>query len=94
MTDIEMGAFLSGPQNPERNALLRRVSTLILDPPRAEGDDEPSAVNTGREWSHAELNELGDMLVRGLPMEEIARRLRRGHDEVQNKVVEIGRACR
>jgi hypothetical protein len=31
----------------------------------AEGDDEPSAVNTGREWSHAELNELGDMLVRG-----------------------------
>ena len=41
-----------------------------------------------------ELNELGNMLVRGLPMEEIARLLRRDHGEVQDKVVEIGRACR
>lgn len=51
-------------------------------------------MNTGREWSDAELNEVGDMLVRGLSIEEIARRLRRDHGEVQDKVVEVGRACR
>jgi hypothetical protein len=51
-------------------------------------------VNTGREWSDGELNELGNMLVRGLSIEEIARLLRRDHSEVQDKVVEIGRACR
>jgi protein tyrosine phosphatase (PTP) superfamily phosphohydrolase (DUF442 family) len=39
----------------------------------------PAAVDTGREWSDGEPNELGDMLVRGVPMEEIARRLRRDH---------------
>ena len=41
-----------------------------------------------------ELNELGDMLVRGVPMEEIARRLRRDYGEVRDKVAEVGRACR
>jgi DNA-directed RNA polymerase specialized sigma24 family protein len=34
------------------------------------------------------------MLVRGLSIEEIARVLGRDHGEVQDKVVEIGRACR
>jgi hypothetical protein len=63
-------------------------------PRGAEADDEPAALNAGKEWSDPELNELGDMLVRGLPMEEIARLLLRGHGEVQDKVVEIGRACR
>jgi len=63
-----------------------------LDPQAVGADDEPPAVK--REWSDAELNELGDMLVRGLSIEEIARLLRRDHDDVQNKVVEIGRACR
>jgi hypothetical protein len=57
------------------------------------GDDRVEA-DAGREWSDGELNELGDMLVRGVPMEEIARRLRRDHWDVQNKVVEIRRACR
>jgi hypothetical protein len=33
------------------------------------------------------------MLVRGLPIEEIAQLLRRDHGEVRDKVVEIGRAC-
>ena len=47
-----------------------------------------------REWSDAELTELGDMLVRGLSIEEIARVLRRGHREVRGKVAEVGRACR
>jgi DNA-directed RNA polymerase specialized sigma24 family protein len=32
--------------------------------------------------------------VRGLSIEEIARVLGRDHGEVQDKVVEIGRACR
>jgi hypothetical protein len=94
VTDIELGAFLSGPRNPEHEALLRLIGASILDPHGAEVADEPAAVNTRREWSDGELNELGDMLVRGVPMEEIARLLRRDHGDVQNKVVEIGRACR
>ena len=75
-------------------ALLRLIGTSILDPQAAEVDDEQPAVNTGKEWSDAELNELGNMLVRGLPMEEIAHRLRRDHGEVRDKVAEVGRACR
>ena len=47
----------------------------------------------GREWSDTELNELGDMLVRGLSIEEIAHRLCRDKVEVRNKVAEVGRAC-
>jgi hypothetical protein len=34
---------------------------------------EPAGANIGREWSEAELTELGNMLVRGLSIEEIAR---------------------
>ena len=60
----------------------------------AEADDEPAAVNTGREWSDGELNELGDMLVRGLSIEEIAHCLRRDHGDVRDKVAEVSRACR
>jgi hypothetical protein len=94
VTDIELGAFLSGPRNPEHEALLRLIGASILDLPGAEADDEPAAVNTGREWSDRELNELGNMLVRGLSIEEIARLLRRDHGEVRDKVAEVGRACR
>ena len=32
VTDIEIGAFLSGPRNPEHEALLRLIGTSILDP--------------------------------------------------------------
>jgi hypothetical protein len=94
VTNIELGAFLSGPRNPEHEALLRLISASILDPRGAEADDEPAAVNTGREWSDGELNELGNMLVRGLPIEEIARLLRRDKVEVRDKIGEVGRACR
>jgi hypothetical protein len=93
-TDIDIGAFLNGPRNPEQAALLRLIGTLISEPTEAGVDDEPSGVDTRREWSDAELNELGNMFVRGLSIEEIAGLLRRDHGEVQNKVVEIGRACR
>jgi hypothetical protein len=51
-------------------------------------------VNTGRDWSDANIKELGNMLLRGLSIEEIARRLRRDHGEVRDKVAEVGRACR
>jgi hypothetical protein len=68
VTDVELGAFLCGPRNPEHEALLRLIGASILDPRGAEVDDGPAAVNTGREWLDGELNELGKMLVRGLPM--------------------------
>jgi hypothetical protein len=42
-------------------------------------------VNTSSEWSDRELTELGDMLVRGLPIEEIARRLRRDKIEARTR---------
>ena len=94
VTDIDLGAFLSGPRNPEHEALLRLIGASIFNPRGAEADDEPLAVNTGREWSDAEMNALGEMLVRGVSMDEIARRLRRDHGDVRDKVAEVGRACR
>ena len=36
----------------------------------------------------------GNMLMRGLSIEEIARSLRRDQREVRDKVAEVGRACR
>jgi hypothetical protein len=94
VTDMEISAFLSGPRNPEHEALLRLIGAFILDPHGAEAHVEPVAVTTRREWSEAELDKLGNMLMRGVPMEEIARRLRRDHGEVRDKVAEVGRACR
>jgi hypothetical protein len=93
VTDVEIEEVLNGPQNPERDALLRVIGTFIVDPQGAEVE-EPPAVDTGREWSGAELKELGNMLLRGLSIEEIARLLRRDHREVRDKVSEVGRACR
>jgi len=58
VTDIELGAFLSGPRNPEHEALLRLIGASIPNPRGAEADDEPAAVNIGREWSDGELSEL------------------------------------
>ena len=94
VTDIELGAFLSGPGSPEHEALLRLIGASILNPRGAEADYESLPVNTGREWSDAEMNALGEMLVRGVSMDEIARRLRRDKVEVRDRVVEVGRACR
>jgi hypothetical protein len=94
MTDLKIDDFLSGPQSPELDALLRVIGASIVDPQGAEvGDDQP-AVNAVREWSDAELTQLGDMLVRGLSIEEIARLLRRDKLEVRDKVAGVGRACR
>jgi hypothetical protein len=93
MTNIELGAFLSGPGSPEHQALLRLIGESILNPLGAEADDE-LAVNTGREWSDVEMNALGEMLVRDVSIDEIARRLSRDKVEVRDKVAEVGRACR
>jgi hypothetical protein len=94
VTDIEIGDFLSGPLHPEQEALLRVIGASIIDPQGTAVEDEPPAANAGREWSDAELTQLGSMLVRGLSIEEIARLLRRDHREVRGKVAEVGRACR
>jgi hypothetical protein len=90
VTDVEIDDFLGGPQSPEREALLRVIGAFIVDPQGAEA----AGVVTRREWSDAELKELGEMLLRGLSIEEIARLLRRDHGEVRDKVAEVGRACR
>jgi hypothetical protein len=92
VTEIEIGAFLSGPRNPEQDALMRLVGTLIRNPQGA--DDGSSEAEIRREWSDAELNELGDMLLRGLSIEEIAGLLRRNHHEIRDKIAEVSRACR
>jgi hypothetical protein len=94
VTDIEIGAFLNGPRNPEQDALLRRIGTLILDPKGANADAEPSGADIAKEWSDEKVFELGNMLVHGLPIDEIARLLRRDHGDVREKVAEVGRACR
>jgi hypothetical protein len=94
VSDIDLAAFLSGPGSPEHEALLRLIGASIFNPRGAAADDEPLAVNSGREWSDAEMNALGEMLVRGVSMDEIARRLRRDHGDVRDKVAEVGRACR
>jgi hypothetical protein len=48
-------------------------------------------VDARGEWSDAELKELGNMLVRGLSIEEITRRLRRDLGEVRDKIVSVAR---
>jgi hypothetical protein len=51
-------------------------------------------VKTSGKWTDAELKELGNMLLGGLSIEEIAHRLPRDKVEVRDKVAEVGRACR
>jgi hypothetical protein len=94
MTDVDIDAFLSGPRHPEQDALLRLIGTAMLDRHAGGADAEMSGAAVGREWSERELSELGDMLVRGLTIEEITHRLRRDHREVRDKVAKVGRACR
>jgi hypothetical protein len=94
VTDIEIGDFLSGPLHPEQEALRRVIGASIVDPQSTVVEDEQPAVNPEREWSDAELTQLGNLLVRGLSIEEIAQFLGRDHGEVRGKVAEVGRACR
>jgi hypothetical protein len=70
------------------------LASLIAGTHGADTRDDRPADSAAKEWSDAELIELGNMLVRGLSIEEIARFLRRDHGDVQDKMVEVGRACR
>jgi hypothetical protein len=56
--------------------------------------DETAEKLAGAEWSEAEMYALGGMLVRGVSIGEIARRLSRDKVEVRDKVAEVGRTCR
>jgi hypothetical protein len=47
VTDVEIGKFLGGPQNPERDALLRVIGASIVDPQGAVVGEEPSGANIG-----------------------------------------------
>jgi hypothetical protein len=94
VTDLEIGAFLNGSPHPEQEALLRVIGDSIIDPQDSAVEDEPPAPDARREWSDGELTQLGNMLVRGLSIEEIAQLLDRDRGDIQDKVVEIGRACR
>jgi hypothetical protein len=89
---IHIATFLSGPPHPEQEALLRVIGASIVDPHGTGIEDEPPAADTHREWSDADLKELGNMLLRGLSIEEIARRLRRDNCEVRDKVAEVAQA--
>jgi hypothetical protein len=93
VTDILIDPFLSGPQNPEHEALLRLMGSLVP----VHGADtavEPEVESPRREWSDAELSELEDLLMCEISIKEIARLLERDQGDVQDKVIEIGRACR
>ena len=94
VTDIEIGTFLAGQQNPEQLALLRVIGSFVAGTDSAKAEDDRATENTGREWSDTELTELGNMLMRGLSIQEIARQLRREHGEVRGKIVEVARVCR
>jgi hypothetical protein len=50
-------------------------------------------VNTGMHWSELDLLDLGHMLTRKAPINEIASFLRRSQEEVRDKIAELGRAC-
>jgi hypothetical protein len=89
VTDLEIGDFLSGPPHREQEALLRVIGASIVDPQGTAVEDEEPVVNAKREWSDAELTELGKMLLRGLSIEEIARRLHRDHREMRDKGAEV-----
>jgi hypothetical protein len=94
VTDFEIGAFLSGPRHPEQEALLRVIGASMIDPHGTAVEDQLPAADTRREWSEAELTQLGNLLLGGLSIEEIARVLRRDHGDIRDKVAEVGRACR
>ena len=94
VTDLEIGAFLNRPPHPEQKALLRVIGASIIDPHGTAVEDQLPAADTRSEWSDAELTQLGNLLVGGLSIEEIAQVLRRDHREVRDEVTEVGRACR
>jgi hypothetical protein len=51
VTDIEIGAFISGPRNPEHDALLRLIGNSITNPHGADPRDDRPAESAAKEWS-------------------------------------------
>ena len=56
------------------------------------GADQPEG-NRPRKWSADELTELGDLLLREISIQEIARLLGREFDDVENTVFEAGESA-
>ena len=81
------------PDNSNRRRCCQKLGVPMKTQSVSVNGDQ-SNLNTGREWSDAELMELGDLLMYEISIKEIARLLERDHGDVQAKVVEIGRACR
>jgi hypothetical protein len=94
VTDILIDAFLSGPRNPEHEALLRLLGGSLPETHEADTAIEQVTELAGREWSDAEVCELEDLLLCDIPIPEIVRLLGREHDDVRNQVAAVGRACR
>src|SRR5262245_15115193 len=88
VTDIPIDAFLSGPRNPEHEALLHLIGTLVPDTQGADTDTLGLSKKTGRKWSGAELTELEDLLMCEVSTREIARLMRRDHEDIRDKVAE------
>jgi hypothetical protein len=51
-------------------------------------------INTGTRWSEMDLVDLGHMLTREVPIQQIANHLCRSPAEVRDKIAELGRACK
>jgi hypothetical protein len=47
VTDVEIDEFLGGPQNPERDALLRLIGTSIVNPHGVDADGKLAATLAG-----------------------------------------------
>jgi hypothetical protein len=62
--------------------------------PMGQSTIDQSDANNDGSWSNAELRELGDLLVRGASIDEIARLFQRDIADIRDKLAEIGRACR
>jgi hypothetical protein len=89
VTDMPIETFLSGPRNPEHEALLSLLSALVRDTHRADTAVERAVESAGREWSGAELSELEDLLFCEISIKEIARLLGRNHDDVEDKIAKL-----
>jgi hypothetical protein len=63
--DTEIEAFLSGPRNPEHEALLRLIGSFIYGRDGPKSGNNQSHESTSKGWSNAELTELGNMLWAG-----------------------------
>jgi hypothetical protein len=91
VTDIPIAGFLSGPRNPEHEALLRLIGTSLPNAHEAAPASEETTETAGEEWCRAVRAGRLDY-VRTLDTGDCTAS-RPGAGGCQNKVVEIGRSC-